>query len=155
MFALSLRVGLRPGEATSLCWGDLDANVLHIRRGVQVHSSTPVVVDQLKTSTAERSIELPADLVAWLEDHRREQVSERLAASEWHDPRLMFASTSGRVISRPNVARQLSAICKSAGVRTPDPTSFDIRAPRCSPTSASQTSTLPICSVTQRRGRWN
>lgn len=116
MFALSLRVGLRPGEAAGLYWADLDGNVLHVRRGVRVHGSKPVVVDDLKTAKSERSIELPADLVAWLDEHRREQIAERLAAREWIDSRLMFASTTGRVLSRPNVARQLTAICERVGV---------------------------------------
>lgn len=121
MFALSLRVGLRPGEAAGLHWDDLDGNVVHVRRGVQMHGAKPVVVDQLKTEGSERQIELPDDLVGWLALHRRDQIAERLAATEWLDERLMFPTKRGTVQARRNIARQLAAVCKRAGVPTTKP----------------------------------
>lgn len=122
MFALSLRIGLRPGEAAGLLWADLDRNRLHIRHGVRVIGAKPVIVEALKTAESERIIEIPDDLVDWLAQHRKTQRRERLAAVVWHDDRLMFASTNGRVLSRPNIGRQLSAVCKRAAVpvRTPN-----------------------------------
>jgi integrase len=116
MFALSLRVGLRPGEAAGLYWDDLDGDVLNVRRGVRVVGGRAQVVDDLKTEASRRAIELPADIVDWLDVHRRAQVVERLAASSWHDARLIFASPNGRVLSPPNVRRQLVAVCDAAGV---------------------------------------
>jgi integrase len=116
MFALSLRVGLRPGEAAGLWWDDLDGNVLHVQRGRQAVGGRVEVVDNLKTEASRRSIELPVEIVDWLSEHRRQQVAERLAAPGWRDERLVFASTGGRVLSPPNVRRQLEAICRRAGV---------------------------------------
>jgi integrase len=116
MFALSLRVGLRPGEAAALWWDDLDGKVLQIRRGVRIVHGNPSVVEVLKTEASRRTIEVPTDLVAMIEDHRRDQRVERLTAERWDDTRLMFASTNGRVLSPSNVRRQLAAICDRAGV---------------------------------------
>ena len=42
-----------------------------------------------------RDIEMPAELIAWLGEHRRDQIAERLAATSWKDERLVFASSSG------------------------------------------------------------
>ena len=116
MFALSLRVGLRPGEASALWWDDLDGNVLRIRRGVRVVHGNPSVVEALKTEASRRAIELPTDLADMLGEHRRNQRVERLGAERWGDTRLMFASTNGRVLSPSNVRRQLAALCVRAGV---------------------------------------
>lgn len=116
MFALSLQVGLRPGEAAGLYWADLDSNVLNVRHAVRLVDGRAVVVDELKTNTSERLIELPAELADWLTEHRAEQVIERLAAPAWKDDRLIFASSTGTVLSPPNVRRQLTTICAEAGV---------------------------------------
>lgn len=116
MFALSLRIGLRPGEAAGLHWDDLDGNTIHVRRGVRVVRGRAQVVDELKTAAARRAIELPPDLVAWLADHRKTWLAEKLAATSWHDDRLLFPSTNGRVLSPSNVRRQLAAVCERAAV---------------------------------------
>jgi len=116
MFALSLRVGLRPGEAAALWWDDIDGAVVHVRRGRQAVGGRVEVVDDLKTEASRRAIELPPDLVAWLADHRKAWLGEKLAATSWHDDRLVFPSTTGRVLSPSNVRRDLAAICQHAGV---------------------------------------
>ena len=116
MFALSLRVGLRPGEASAIWWDDIDGNVLHIRRGRRAVGGRVEVVDDLKTEASRRSIELTAELATWLAEHRSVWAAEKLAARSWHDDRLVFPSTTGRVQSPPNVRRELAAICQRAGV---------------------------------------
>lgn len=116
MFGLSLRVGLRPGEAAGTHWGDLDGNVLHVRHAVRLVRGRATVSDDLKTEASRRAIELPVDLVSWLADHRAAQVAERLAAPSWADDALMFTSPTGNVLSPPNVRRHLARICAAAGV---------------------------------------
>jgi integrase len=116
MFGLSLRVGLRPGEAAGVWWDDLDGDVLHVRRSMRVVAGRAQVVDDLKTESSRRSIDLPADVVSWLADHRAQQVTERLSAETWNDDRLMFASPTGNVLHPSNSRRHLAAICTAAGV---------------------------------------
>ena len=112
MFALSLRLGLRPGEAAGLHWSDIGDNTVNVTRGVQLAKGRATVVDDLKTQTSRRTIEMPPDLVEWVAQHRRDQLAERLAATSWVDDRLVFASPTGNVLSPPNVRRQLAAICE-------------------------------------------
>lgn len=116
MFAMQLLIGLRPGEAAGLYWSDIDGAVVNITRGVRVVRGRATVVDDLKTETAHRTIEMPSELVDRLAHHRKEQAAERLAASDWIDPRLVFASPTGNVLSPPNVRRQLGTLCAGAGV---------------------------------------
>jgi len=94
MFALSLRLGLRPGEASALTWTDVDGNVLH------VHGT--------KTAGSDRSIELPPDVAAWVEEHRHGVA--RIGKA------LMFPTPNGRRIDASNARRQLAAACDRAGV---------------------------------------
>lgn len=112
MYGLMLRVGLRPGEAAGLYWVDLADDVLNVTRARRMEAGQPVVVDDLKTQSAKRTIQLPADVAAWLADHRAAQVAERLAAPSWGDDRLMFTSTTGTVLDPPNVRRDLARICR-------------------------------------------
>lgn len=112
MFALSLRIGLRPGEAAGLYWHDLRDGALNITRAVRLTKGRAEVVDDLKVETARRTIVLPDRIVDWLGDHRRRQLEERMSAPRWADERLMFASPTGNVLSPPNVRRQLVDICE-------------------------------------------
>lgn len=116
MFALGLRLGLRPGEFTGLYWDDLDleAGIVNVTRGVRLTKGRAEVVDDLKTATAKRTLKLPTDLVVQLQRHRTDQIAERLAATSWIDERLVFATPTGNVLSPPNVRRHLDTI--AAGI---------------------------------------
>lgn len=113
MFALSLRVGLRPGEAAALTWPDVAGDVVRVRRGLRMVNRRPVIVDDLKTTRSERSIELPPDLVAWVEDHRRATFGDVIPLHL--DGVLMFPTTSSKPQQPSNVRRHLAAICERAG----------------------------------------
>jgi integrase len=117
MYALMLRLGLRPGEAGALYWSDLikpaaGPSLLNITRGLRAEGHRIVVSDELKTAASRRTIELPADLEQWLTDHRADQVRRRLAAREWVDENLMFASTHGRPLVRKAAREKLARICR-------------------------------------------
>ncbi|MEM9466818.1 MAG: site-specific integrase [Actinomycetota bacterium] len=114
MYALMLQAGLRPGEAAGVYWSDLHGHVVSITRGVRLDRGRAEVTDDLKTATARRSIELPADLVDRIAAHRTAQATEILAATTWLDRRLMFASPRGAVLSPPNVRRDLRRILAAA-----------------------------------------
>jgi len=116
LFALSLRLGLRPGEAAALYWCDVDGGVVNVTRGLRLVAGRPVVVGEVKTSGSRRTIETPADVADWLAEHRKVQLAQRLAAPAWADDRLVFATTVGTVLEPRNTRRQLADICERAGV---------------------------------------
>jgi integrase len=123
MFAMSLRLGLRPGEAAGLHWEDITTddngttivNVTRAARTIPVGGGTEIV-DDLKTSSAKRTIEAPPDLAAWIAEHRKAQTVERLAAKTWESDQIMFASSRGTVLSPSRVRKQLTTICTDAGI---------------------------------------
>ncbi len=121
MFALSLRIGLRPGEAAALHWTDVPGSVVNVCRGLRRIGGRPVIVDEVKTSGSRRTIELPDDLAEWVADHRRQQLAERIAAPAWSDERLVFATTAGSVVDPTKERRRLTTICHRAGVPTVRP----------------------------------
>lgn len=112
MFALSLRLGLRPGEAAGLHWSDIGADRVNVTRAVRKVGGRVEVVDDLKTSSAKRTIGLPDDLIAWFGEHRKAQAADRLAASTWVDERLVFTTPTGHVTDPTKNRRQLAAICE-------------------------------------------
>lgn len=116
MFALSLLIGLRPGEAAALYWADVSEGVVNITRGLRREGDRPVIVDEVKTAGSRRTIELPVDLATWLGEHRRAQRLERVAAARWDDERLVFTTTVGTVVHPRNARRHLAEICDRAGV---------------------------------------
>lgn len=116
MLALSLRLGLRPGEAAGLFWTDVGNEAVNVTRGVRMVKNRAAVSDDLKTAAAKRTIELPPGLDAWFEDHRQAQRLERMAATSWVDDRLVFTSPTGNVLSPPNVRKQLANVCRRAEV---------------------------------------
>jgi integrase len=116
MFALSLRLGLRPGEAAALYWPNVEGGVVNVVRGVRRDRGRPVIVDEVKTSGSRRTIELPEDLIGWLADHRRQQVAEIIAAPSWADDRIVFPTRAGTVTDPTKARRRLAKICTKAGV---------------------------------------
>lgn len=83
LFGLSLRLGLRPGEAAALQWRDidLDRGVLSVNRSRQLDGrGRPVIVDDLKVESARRTLGMPADVIDWLREHRAS--SGRLPTAE-------------------------------------------------------------------------
>lgn len=109
MYALSARAGLRPGEAAGVCGDacDLDGDppTVAIVRAVHLERGRPVLGEQLKTTSARRTLAIPADVVAMLRP---------LVAEQGTGP-LFLSSTSGPVW--PTTARsELAEACRAAGV---------------------------------------
>lgn len=120
MYALSLTLGLRPGEAAGLFWRDVDLDgatpSVNVTRGVQRDSGQIGISDELKTGKAKRTIELTPDLVDWFRVHRRAQLTERMAADRWLDDRLVFTTPTGHVTDPARNRRNLVRICKTTKV---------------------------------------
>ncbi len=121
MYGLSLLLGLRPGEAAGLYWEDLDLDsatpTVNVTRGVSLENGGASISDELKTATSKRTIELTADLAAWLKAHRRDQIEERTVAIRWLDDRLVFATPTGHVTDPSRNRKDLVAICERARVQ--------------------------------------
>jgi integrase len=111
-FALSLRLGLRPGETWAIYWEDVGDDTVNITRGIQRSGGRSTISDELKTSSSKRTIALPTDLIDWFGRHRAAQATERLAARSWHDDRLVFAGPTGRIIDPSRSRKMLTAICE-------------------------------------------
>ena len=82
LYAVSLTMGLRQGEALGLCWRDvdLDADVLHVWVALQrVRGDQPRLVEP-KTRQSRRSLPMPPAVASQLRAHRARQWEERRAA---------------------------------------------------------------------------
>jgi integrase len=101
---LVLMVGLRQGEAIQLRWSDVD-----LKAG-------ELMVTEAKTAAGLRTVALPSRAVAALKAHERRQKAERLAASHWDDPELVFATSIGTELDRRNLLRWWHDLTISAGV---------------------------------------
>jgi integrase len=125
LFLLALSSGMRPGELLGLYWSDLhldedlsgDVPYLEVNHAVQRQANNRfAVVEELKTAGSYRALELSPTVVAALRAHRVAQNVERLAASSWPNPDLVFASTRGTILNPSNVRREFADVCKLAGV---------------------------------------
>jgi integrase/recombinase XerC len=112
MFLLMARVGLRPGEAAGLCGDALDLDgdppTVAVVRAVQLQRGRPVLVDDLKTAGARRTLAIPADVAAAL----RPVVADGGA---------MLFSTKGSPVWPSTVRAELADACETAGVPSVTP----------------------------------
>jgi integrase len=113
-WTLALRLGTRPGELLGLRWQavDLDAGTLTISEaastfGHETFTGAP------KTKAARRTYDLPADLVALLDAHRRRQ---RELGWGWRNADCVCTRTDGGQIHYCNVRRAFKVLCAKAGV---------------------------------------
>ncbi len=112
LFALSITLGLRPGELRKLSWDhvDLDNEVIHVWRSA---SRT----GDVKTPKSKRSLVLPRRAVAALQAHKKRQAAERLAAGgSWQDNNLVFCHEDGRMYSSDAPNWRFSKMTKRAGI---------------------------------------
>lgn len=120
-FALSLRLGLRPGEAWAIYWSDVTDDSINVVRGIARSGGKIYVRDGLKTDGARRTIGLPADLAAWMAEHRSVQKVERMAAPAWADDRLVFATPVGTPVDPSKARKILTDLCNDAGIASVRP----------------------------------
>ncbi len=124
-----LALGLRKGEALALHWDDVDfvAGTVVIHRTLQrLRDGEPDpitgrrrgrLVERQTTKTGlATTMPLPTIVVRELESHRRRQLKERLSASVWVNPDLVFTTGAGTPLEPRNVTRAWKALCLAAGV---------------------------------------
>ncbi|MCB1020208.1 MAG: site-specific integrase, partial [Acidobacteria bacterium] len=120
LFATTLVLGLRLGEALGLTWDDLDfeRGNLTVKRALQRIDGKPQLVEP-KSATSRRRVVLPAVAVAALQHHRAQQEHERaVAGTAWKgNPwNLVFTSTVGTPLFHRNVHRRFCELVKLAGL---------------------------------------
>jgi Phage integrase family len=101
---LVLAVGLRQGETFNLHWDDVDLD------------AATVTIPDAKTDAGRRTVAVPPFVCAALRAHRIRQLEERLRAPVWHDPTLVFASTTGTRLDPRNALRWWHDLTVRAGV---------------------------------------
>lgn len=113
-FALSLRLGLRPGEAWGLHWSDVGDDKVNITRALRRDGGRAQIVDDLKTSSSKRTIRMPDEIAEWFAEHRAAYRVEQLAARTWADQRIVFTGAEGAPVSPSTSRNHLADICKRA-----------------------------------------
>jgi integrase len=112
LFALSLTLGIRPGELRGLRWDhvDLEEGVIHVWRSARRGGD-------VKTPKSRRSLILPKRAIAALHDHQKRQAAERLTAGEyWQDNGLVFCHPDGRQYTRDGLNWRFSKMTRRAGI---------------------------------------
>ena len=124
-FKLMMTTTLRPGEALGVCWDALNRETgeLDLRRAVQVQRGRAVLVDNLKTENAERSLIVPAPTLEALRARHTRVAGMKLASSSWPDPdpQLCFPTTFGGPWNPKNARVELAVLCARAGIRRVSP----------------------------------
>lgn len=97
LWHLYARLGLRRGEGLGLRWGDLHNGVItiaqtYIRVGAKTEKSTP------KSQRSRRTLPVPADVLAFLDEHRATQRKIAAADPDWQEHGLIFPDAHGTPI---------------------------------------------------------
>jgi integrase len=130
LYALTLILGLRRGEALGLSWDDLDleGRTMVLRRQIarirldegaaaSTGRRTRLVLKDLKTKRSRRTLHLTPTLVAMLRSHRARQAAEQLAVGPaWVDSGLVFTTALGTPLDPDNFAHYFDRLCRKAGL---------------------------------------
>ena len=128
LYALTLTLGLRRGEALGLSWSDIDleSGSVDVRRQLRrerlpaeqqeaTGRRTHLVLRDLKTKRSRRNLHLTPALDALLRSHRARQAREQLAAGPgWVESGLVFTTPKGTPIDPDNFANRFHRLCARA-----------------------------------------
>jgi integrase len=83
-FNIAFFTGLRKGEINALRWGDIDGNILHVRRSVaQKIKGKPIIETPPKNKSSYRDLQLPQNLMVILQEHKALQQKEKSFTEEY------------------------------------------------------------------------
>jgi integrase len=118
---IELSLGLRQSEVLGLRWedADLEKGTLRVRRQLtrRRNFGDELSYAPLKTARSARTLSLPRQLIQVLHAHQLRQSAAKKAAKEWHDPRLIFATSTGRPIDHRNDTRAFKQLVVRADIR--------------------------------------
>lgn len=118
---IALVLGMRQGEVLGLWWSDIDlaTGVVTVQARAHRAKGGGMVRRPVKSDDSIRDIALPDELVAALKEHRKTQVTERLAAGpKWvDDGGWVFTNELGLGIRPEADLKDWYAMCEAAGVR--------------------------------------
>jgi integrase len=117
LYALMLCMGLRPGEAMALRLEDYDPTkgTLRIERTATQHGHVAhAISDGTKTPAGIRTLYLPKDLQAVLNDslNRRESERSELGAG-WHEEGFLIPADNGNMLMHTNIRRDYNWIIEA------------------------------------------
>ncbi len=116
LLTLALRTGMRQGELAALRWEGVElAGKPYITVMRSADTRTKTRVSTTKTGK-ERKIHIGPRTVEVLKAHRARQLEERMAASSWANPSLVFPNTRGKIRRRDSVMRSLRRFLEEAGL---------------------------------------
>jgi integrase len=116
---VAMLMGLRQGEVVGLRWSDIDfaTGTLTVNgqldRYQRVHVAT-------KTAESERTLHMPARVVAILRDERTRRmrgVEARLAGGEWADTGFVFTDPAGAPLAHDRLRRVFKRLATRSGLR--------------------------------------
>jgi integrase len=112
--ALALSTGMRRGELLALQWADVDLDraVLRVERSVE-ETKAGLRIKPPKTKRGRRNVDLSADVVTMLRDHRRQQLEIRLALGQGGQPSLVFSTKEGELLSPDNLSRDWGRVSRA------------------------------------------
>lgn len=127
MYLLTLAYGLRRGEALGLEWENYDPTgaTLRVMRGIKRVKTraaadelqTRLVLGELKTVRARRTLYLTPHLVAALNVRQQQQLEERERAGDaWVETGLVFATETGTMLDPDNISRRFVKSTQRAGI---------------------------------------
>lgn len=124
LYWLALNLGMRQGELLGLTWEslNLDAGTLRVSQQLQrikhPEGGKMFVLQTTKTRAGERVLQLDADLVALLREHRRVQAEEAaLRGAAWKNRfGLVFVTDTGAPIHFSDLVKQFKGSLKKAGL---------------------------------------
>lgn len=117
-FELALATGLRRGELLGLRWKDvdMDAGALTVRVTLQRVNGQAAWLEP-KTEASQRTVALPASLIARLRSHKAAQNAERrLSGVDWANKDLVFTNRSGGPMLPRNFDNQYQLLLRRAGL---------------------------------------
>jgi integrase len=116
IFFFMARTGVRPSEARSVKWEDLDAKTPTVRInrtfGFKDHEGTP------KTRRSRRAVDLSPQLVEALKRHRLDQAAAKLAHGWPELPAYLFTTSTGQRLGRRDFERAFQRVLGKAGLPT-------------------------------------
>jgi len=105
LFRTTSMSGMRRGEVCGLRWCDLDRAGITVRQQLIVVDHKMMFRLRLKSDRGRRSIELDAETIRVLRDHRRAQLERRVAVGEWAAHDLVFCGPAGEPLDPESVSK--------------------------------------------------